>query len=229
MNVRAIDRRNLAFAAAACAALWGASTPAAAAGRHQIDISEVLEKLDSPRQNNEDAASIEDLLVHLVQDPNDVGAHINLGNLYDRAGRPDLAERAYHRAIKVDDHDPIAWNNLGVLYLRRGEVNQAASCFREALDQDPKYPVARYNLASIQDTRGDYDGALENFRVAFALRPELAEVRINPYVVDNDHLISASLINYLHGGPYSKLTEHAPDRLSQTIRGIAELVKRRRP
>lgn len=217
----------LGILAAACAALPAMAEPSDTPRRVRVDIEELL-AYGTPLPAEGQEATIPDFLYHLAQDPKDVGAHINLGNLYAREGKFDLAERAYHRAIRLNDRHPIAWNNLGVLYLRLGEVNQAVSCFREALDQDEKYAVARYNLASIQDSRGDYDGAVENFRVAIALRPELAQVKANPYVVNNRHVVTVSLLNYLDREIYSMLTEKASTRLVERVVGIAEPVPARR-
>lgn len=218
-----MSRDGIRALAVACALAAAAAAPSTAARKVSVDIEEVLAAGD-PQAAAGEEPSVTDLLLHLLQDPTDAGAHVNLGNLYARDGKLDLAERAYHRAIKLDDKDPIVWNNLGVLYLRRGEVNQAMACFREALDQDEKHAVARYNLASIQDARGDYDSAVENYRIAIGLRPELAKVSHNPYVVNNPHVITVSLLNYLNREVYSMLTEKSPSRLSDRVVGIAEPV-----
>ena len=225
--MRGMTRFGMRLAAAAVLAAPLVAGPAWAARQVRLDIEELLAAAQpQPRVNDEATAA--DLLLHLLQDPGDVGAHINLGNLYARNDQFEMAERAYHRAIKLDDHDPIAWNNLGVLYLRLGKVGEAESCFKEALDQDSKYAVARYNLASIQDVRGDYDTALENYRVAIGLRPELADVKFNPYVVNNSHVVTVSLLNYLNREIHSLLTEKSPARMSKRVVGIAEPVSTRR-
>jgi tetratricopeptide (TPR) repeat protein len=218
-------RNRIAWLAAlACAAAMAG--PATGATKGAIDLSELVD-LPAPGRAGQEP-NVTDLLLHLTQDPSDAGAHINLGYLYMREGKFDLAERAYHRAIRVDDDNPIVWNNLGVLYLRMGRVGEAESCFKEALDQDRRYALARYNLASIQNERGDYDSAVENFRIAIRQHPELGDVKHNPYIVTNPHLLTASLMNYLRRGNYSLLGEKSTQRLSQRVAGIAEPAPRRR-
>jgi tetratricopeptide (TPR) repeat protein len=212
------------LAVLACAAAL--PPPAAAGTKGAVDLSELIDAPAPGKAGQE--PNVTDLLLHLTQDPGDAGAHINLGYLYMRQGELELAERAYHRAIRIDDDNPIVWNNLGVLYLRMGRAGEAESCFKEALDQDRRYALARYNLASLQNEHGDYDGAVENFRLAIRDRPELADVRFNPYAVTNPHLVTVSLMNYLRRGQYSLLAEKSPQRLSQRVVGIAEPAPRRR-
>jgi Flp pilus assembly protein TadD len=200
--------------------------PAAAGTKGAVDLSELIEAPAPGKVGRE--PNVTDLLLHLTQDPDDAGAHINLGYLYMREGNFELAERAYHRAIRLDDDNPIVWNNLGVLYLLMGRVSNAKSCFKESLDQDRLYALARYNLASIQNENGEYEDAVENFRVAIRQRPDLGDVHSNPYVVTNPHLLTVSLLNYLRRGNYSLLGEKSEQRLSQRVVGIAEPAPRRR-
>jgi tetratricopeptide (TPR) repeat protein len=199
---------------------------AAAGTKGAVDLSELIDAPAPGKAGHE--PNVTDLLLHLTQDPEDAGAHINLGYLYMREGKFELAERAYHRAIRLDDDSPIVWNNLGVLYLRMGRVGDAESCFKEALDQDRRYALARYNLASLQNEHGEYDKAVENFRVAIRHRPELGDIHFNPYVVTNPHILTVSLLNYLKRGNYSLLGEKSAQRLSQRVVGIAEPAPRRR-
>ena len=67
------------------------------------------------------------LAEHYFQDavekaPKDITAWIGLAASYDRLGRFDLADRAYHSAIRLEGETVQILNNEGYSYLLRGEL-----------------------------------------------------------------------------------------------------------
>ena len=91
------------------------------------------------------------LAQHYFQDavekaPKDVTAWIGLAASYDRLGRFDLADRAYHAAIKLQGETFQILNNEGYSYMLRGELKKARAKFAAALSLEPDNPVVINNL-----------------------------------------------------------------------------------
>ncbi|MEE9218025.1 MAG: tetratricopeptide repeat protein [Acidobacteriota bacterium] len=193
-------------------------TPANSRENPEVDIAEILEPAD------EDGTIVGSLL-NLVLDPTDVKAHIHLGNLYASQKKLDLARRAYRRALTLNPTNAAAWNNLGVVYLQQRKPHKATSCFKEAIDVDPQHALAHYNLASVLDVNDKYDAALEHYRIAFHARPDLANVRDNPFVVYNAHVMPALMLNYLDREDYALLVDAPRPVEPSRVVGVAELAE----
>jgi tetratricopeptide (TPR) repeat protein len=57
---------------------------------------------------------------------------VDLGRIYEKAGKPDLALESYRRAAEGPEHNPAAWLRLGVLYARRSDVPKSDGAFSQA-------------------------------------------------------------------------------------------------
>ena len=91
------------------------------------------------------------LAQHYFQDavekaPKDVTAWIGLAASYDRLGRFDLADRAYHSAISLEGETFQILNNEGYSYMLRGELQKAHAKFAAAYSLQPDNPVVINNL-----------------------------------------------------------------------------------
>lgn len=75
----------------------------------------------------------------VIEDPLTSEEHVNLGYIYEKQGKLDLAEREYRRAIKKDRRSWMAYYNLGNLYAKRGDWKKAEGFYRKALEirRDP--------------------------------------------------------------------------------------------
>lgn len=87
------------------------------------------------------------LLESLKTDPQLWPAQFYLGLVYRAEGRPEEAEAALRRAIKIDESST-NWTVLGVIQLDLGLKQAAQESFRMALALDPDYEEALYNLAT---------------------------------------------------------------------------------
>ena len=83
----------------------------------------------------------------ILNDPLSAEEHNDLGVVYEREGRADLAEREYRRALKRDPALVRARVNLGNLEAASGRWKQAEGEYRRALRIDPSDPDALNNLA----------------------------------------------------------------------------------
>ncbi len=60
----------------------------------------------------------------------------NLGLVYFKLEKADLAEQAFQEAIKRDDDDAVAHNHLGILHRHEGEFEEARKRYQRAIRID---------------------------------------------------------------------------------------------
>jgi len=135
--------------------------------------------------------------LRLASDPDNPGLHNNLGNQYVLQNEMQNALREFRTAARLDRRSPIPWNNIGTAYNKLGKLTPALDAFHKALRVDEKYALAYYNIGTVFDKKGDYDNAIEYYLKAVALKPELADVKHNPQVVENKNLMVVKLRHWL--------------------------------
>ncbi len=108
-----------------------------------------------------------DVLRYAVREnPNDVQAHLHIGNLYAHLGRVTEAVDHWREAVRLDSSLSIAHRNLGLYALTiDDDVAQAEQAYRKAIDARPKDQTLYRDLAEIlmaQDKRPEAIGVLES-------------------------------------------------------------------
>ncbi len=78
--------------------------------------------------------------------PRDATAWIGLAASYDRLARFDLADRAYHSAIRLTGETTQILNNEGYSFMLRGDVYNARIKFMKAYEREPNNPMILNNL-----------------------------------------------------------------------------------
>src|SRR6266568_1729810 len=78
--------------------------------------------------------------------PRDPTAWVGLAASYDRLARFDLADRAYHSAIKLTGETTQILNNEGYSYMLRGDLYHAKIKFLKAYEREPNNPTILNNL-----------------------------------------------------------------------------------
>ena len=100
--------------------------------------------------------------------------HYNLGQLYLKGRRSDLAQQEFQAALEADPENAEAAHNLGVVWSQRGEMALAIPRFLRALEIRPGYGLAWENLGNSYLATGDYPAAERAYRQAIAFHDNSA-------------------------------------------------------
>lgn len=90
-----------------------------------------------------------------MKDPLTAEEHNNLGVIYEREGKYDLAIKEYKSAISSDNTLVTPLVNLGNVYLKKGEFTESERSYMKALELDSTNLEAANNLASLYVETGE--------------------------------------------------------------------------
>ena len=128
------------------------------------DPDELLDRAHAAEQLG-DVAEAERLYRLLMKnDPTDVSAPFNLGNMLRAAARTIEAEAALRAATRANPAFAEAWYNLADLLDDQGRSGDAVECLRKALVVAPDYIDAMFNLALLLQRQGVYGEAADYWR-----------------------------------------------------------------
>lgn len=123
-------------------------------------IHRMIGTLHRSRQAFDDAAAAFSRRLELI--PNDAGAHLELGEVYQRLGRDLEALAEFTVAAAIDPALAAAHAGAAQIHLRQGRHADAIEASRRVLALDPRHREARYTLATALIRSGrDGDGARE--------------------------------------------------------------------
>ncbi len=115
-----------------------------------------------------------------MEDPLSAEEHNNLGVIYEREGKYELALREYSQAIESDPGLATPIVNTANVYYVLGEYTNAEKFYKKALSIDERNLEAANNLASLYiETAEGYDEAL-----GYMLRATEGAETIPPYALD---------------------------------------------
>lgn len=97
------------------------------------------------------------------------GGQFEKGQFFERSGQLHLAEKAYLKAIKLDNHFNMARLNLAYLYNRLRKNEQAMALFETVIEQEPNYGMAYYSLGLLYAEENKMAYALEYLAKAVEL------------------------------------------------------------
>ncbi|MGA3207330.1 MAG: tetratricopeptide repeat protein [Syntrophales bacterium] len=111
----------------------------------------------------------------------------------------------FGHALKVTDHNSLAFCNRGVAYASLDNYRQAIGDYDKAIELDPKFAKAYDNRGAAYGSLGNYRKAIEDCSKAIELDPEFAKA------YDNRGVAYASLGNNRQAiGDYDKAIELDP-------------------
>jgi len=107
--------------------------------------------------------------------PNSSLAHLNLGIVYFRQGKFEIAESEYRLSSGLNPEDPRPYNNLAVIYDMKGQLDEAVLQFYNALRLSPGNPKYHYGLANVFYKQKRFDEAKEEYSIALKQNPNPVE------------------------------------------------------
>ncbi|MEN9455199.1 MAG: hypothetical protein RL210_718 [Pseudomonadota bacterium] len=108
----------------------------------------------------------------LALQPDDMGAHYNLGVLYQQQQRWAEAAAAYRQALRLSPADDDCLHNLAGVLLMLGELAEAESCLRQLLAAQPQSARAHASLGDVLARQGRTEEARASLLHAAQLSPQ---------------------------------------------------------
>ncbi len=92
-------------------------------------------------------------------EPGNVGAWIDLGNLYFDTDQYEKSIQAYRKALELKPDNADVLTDMGVMQRKAGRPEEAVKAFERAIAVNPKHEVSRLNkgivlLHDLQDSQG---------------------------------------------------------------------------
>jgi tetratricopeptide (TPR) repeat protein len=136
----------------------------------------------------------------LAADPKNPALMNEMGNYLAQHGRLRSAIAQYEAALKIKPDLAIVWNNLGIAQTALQSYADGERAYRKAIRLNPGYAFAYYNLGANFDRRENVDEAISWYQRAIELDPTLLDVRVNPQVATNRHLVAILVKSYIDKG-----------------------------
>jgi cytochrome c-type biogenesis protein CcmH/NrfG len=108
----------------------------------------------------------------LKEDPKNLKALIEIGNLYFDAEQFDSAIQFYARALEIEPKNPDVRTDMGIMYRRKGDPDRAITEFKKAAQDDPKHVNSRYNMGVVLlHDKADIKGAIKAWEEYLKVEP----------------------------------------------------------
>lgn len=104
------------------------------------------------------------------------------GQRAGKAGRFDLAEKAFRAAVAADPADAEAIANLGISLANLGRIDEAQQRLQQALTMDDAITVAHLSLGVVYDRKGQDLAAIDQYEAT--LRLDAGNAQARAYLAD---------------------------------------------
>jgi cytochrome c-type biogenesis protein CcmH/NrfG len=106
------------------------------------------------------------------QNPGDIAAWIQLGNLCFDANLPEKAIAAYDKALALKPDNADVLTDQGVMYRKAGKYDKAVQSFDKAIAVDPKHEIALFNKGIVlMHDLNNPKGAVQAWEELLAVNP----------------------------------------------------------
>jgi len=124
-----------------------------------------FEKALASVRAGKDAVAEKQLLALREQFPDLSGPQVNLGIIYYRAGKFDVARSAFEKALEINPKSAVSLNYLGIISRNEGKFKEASGYYEKALQIDPDYAYAHRNFGILLELyMGRLSEALSHYR-----------------------------------------------------------------
>ncbi len=106
-----------------------------------------------------------------LRNPDLAPVHLIAGILEQNAGRYELAENEYRRAIELDSNNSDAYRRLGQVLERNNRSDEALAAYRRAVEIEPQYYRNQQALAALYFHQAKYSEAADHFARTVELAP----------------------------------------------------------
>jgi len=96
----------------------------------------------------------------------------NLGNVYQKQKKYDLAAEQYQLALELDSVNIDALNNLGVVYFQTGKMEKAISLVKRSLKLNPNSKDGYLNLGTFYKLQNNRSESVKCFKQGMELAPD---------------------------------------------------------
>jgi len=108
-------------------------------------------------------------------------AVFNLGNAYESLGNFDSATYYFHKYIKLNPHDALAYARLSLIKLNTGENSDSAVFYAQrSLETEPSNFMAYYALSMAYLNKDMYDASIETALKGLEYTPEESFILYHP-------------------------------------------------
>ncbi len=114
----------------------------------------------------------------LEADPQNAGAHFDLGNLYTKSKDYSKAINAYQKAADLNYRSTDTFFNLGFIYASKKDYMNAEKMFLLVSESRPNYlDKALFNLAVVQQKQGKRNQCIDNLEKSLIINPKNQRAR----------------------------------------------------
>lgn len=115
----------------------------------------------------------------LAKNPAGWMAHLNLGNLLQKTGRPVAAVKQYRQALQLQPANAEIHSNLAVALARAGQLPAALAHLDRAVELRPDSAEIHYTCGQLLAQMGRTAAAVQHYEHALQLNPQHAEAHSN--------------------------------------------------
>lgn len=115
---------------------------------------------------------IDALKSKVAENPDNIDAWVQLGNIYFDDHQFNKAVHAYEKALEIEPDNADVLTDLGVMHRRDGHPEKAVEAFNRAIAADPNHQIAMYNKGVVQmHDLNDIEAAIESWKTLLAVNP----------------------------------------------------------